>query len=105
MRFLHAERTHPEPVPGCFGCALGTIGFSSVPGGTRGAQVERYTYDQMKKSLPKYKEARKNGLRPEGTSWQKVEEAERKAESLDRGARKVGFKDTKQFQEAVKANG
>jgi len=104
MRFLHAERTHPEPVAGCFGCALGTIGFASVPGGTRGAQIERYTYDEMNKSLPKYKEARKNGLRPEGTNWRRVEKAEQMAESIDRGARKLGFDNENQFKEAVKAN-
>ena len=104
MRFLHAERTHKDPVPGCFGCALGTIGFASVPGGSRGAQLERYTYDEMNKSLPKYKAARQNGLSPEGTNWRKVEKAEQLAESLDRGARKAGFKDEKHFREAVTDN-
>lgn len=105
MRFLHAERTHPQPVPGCFACTLGTIGVGSVPGGTRGPQHERYVYDEMKKSLPKYKEARKNGLYPEGTNWRKVEKAERLAESYDRGAKKMGFKDEQDFSKAVKAHG
>lgn len=79
--------------------------MATVPGGTRGAQMERYTYDEMNKSLPKYKAARQNGLSPEGTNWRKVEKAERQAESLDRGARKVGFKDERQFREVLASNG
>lgn len=27
MTSLHQRRTHPTPVPGCFGCKAGTVGY------------------------------------------------------------------------------
>lgn len=105
MRFLHAERTHPVYVEGCFACSLGTIGVGSVPGGTRPGSMEKWTLSQMKKNLRAYEGARKNGLRPSGTTVAAVEQAERDAESFQRGAEKLGFRDYDAFDREVKANG
>ena len=94
-------KTHPIYVEGCFACRIGTVGFASVPGGTRAGSVRLWHERQIKKNLEKYKGARDNGLRPEGTTVAAVEKAERLAESYDRGARKLGFKDDPALREAI----
>jgi len=85
------RRTHPDlDVEGCFGCKIAGVSFSSIPGGTRRGGAFALSERKIKKDLEVYDRARKSGLRPESSTVEGVERAERMAESRDRAMRKLG---------------
>lgn len=59
-------RTHPEPVEGCFGCKVMNIRIGQVD-----ATVQR----QWDNDLAHYKDARRQGVQPMGTSRKQVDQA------------------------------
>ncbi len=61
MTTLHQRRTHPAPVPTCFGCKVGTLTFGAVSGEVRElADREKV----LAKDLDAYKRMRRNGYQP-----------------------------------------
>lgn len=92
----HQQDVHPEFVEGCFGCKVSTVGVATVPGGSRGPQLEKKREKQWKRDLESYAGARKAGLRPEASTRKAVERAEQRAESEDRAKRKLGVNDIKE---------
>ena len=58
---LHRRRTHPEFVPGCFGCKATTLSFGAVEGPTSElAKREKTLADDM----AAYRRMRRNGYQP-----------------------------------------
>lgn len=85
--YKHME-THPAPVDGCFGCKVIGVGFGSVPGGTRPGSKRLAKERHFNKSMHAYREARRAGEKPEGTSLEAIERTRRKRESQER-AKKI----------------
>lgn len=85
--------THPEYVEGCFGCKLTTIALFDVETGDfRGTTRHRHSARKIKRDVEAYEKARKAGLRPESSTVEGVEKAEKRAESEERALKKLGFK-------------
>jgi len=68
---LHRERTHPEYVEGCFGCKISTQQLSAGAASSK-QPVSAKKWDSR---LQAYRDARKEGIEPRGTSWQAINEA------------------------------
>ena len=68
---LHQLQVHPEFVEGCFGCKVGTLKLS--PGETNSRlNISTRKWD---KELQAYRDARAQGIQPDGTSMKKIEQA------------------------------
>ncbi len=92
------RRKHPElNEPGCFGCKISSVGFSSIEGGTRGPWRQRLSAKKIERDQERYKAAVDAGLRPEASTEEGVRKAEQKEEIKERGARKLGYKDYESF--------
>jgi hypothetical protein len=75
---LHRQQTHPEFVEGCFGCKIGTLQLS--PGDASSGKL--MPNKKWNAELDAYKEARKQGIQPAGTSMAKIQEAHHASEVL-----------------------
>lgn len=70
---LHRRRTHPEPVPGCFGCKAVTLSFGAVAGPVSElAKREKVLADDM----AAYRRMRANGYQPAHLGGSSVVERE-----------------------------
>jgi len=68
---LHQLQVHPEFVEDCFGCKVGTLQLS--PGETNSRlNISTRKWD---KELQAYRDARAQGIQPDGTSMKKIEQA------------------------------
>jgi hypothetical protein len=86
------HETHPEYVEGCFGCKLTTIAMFDVETGDgRGTTPQRMSARKIARDVEAYAGARKSGLRPETSTREGVEKAEKRAEQEARVAKKLGF--------------
>lgn len=63
---LHQQRTHPEPVEGCFGCKAASIQWGSIDVAGERRHVRR---------LDLYKSARKQGIQPASTKLSDIRKA------------------------------
>jgi hypothetical protein len=71
---LHRERTHPEYVEGCFGCKAGSIQMAT--GDANGNMVASgWTAKKWDGELKAYRDARAQGIQPDGTSMAKIRKA------------------------------
>lgn len=71
---LHQRRTHPEPVPGCYACKIGTVStYGCYP--TRGMGVDASRQKAWDAECDSYRDAVKQGIEPDGTTKSKVEMA------------------------------
>jgi hypothetical protein len=77
---LHQIRIHPEFVEGCFGCKAGTLELNTGDANARAAMPKR----KWENELVRYKEARKQGIQPAGTTMEKIVAAEKASENLGR---------------------
>ena len=77
---LHQDRTHPEFVEGCFGCKISTLELSPGDAHSRAAMPKRKWEGELKR----YKEARRQGIQPAGTTMDKIIAAEKASENLGR---------------------
>ena len=75
---LHREREHPTYVDGCFGCKIGTLVVSSGDANTNKLMSSK----KWDRELSAYKEARKQGIQPAGTSMRAIEESLKASETL-----------------------
>lgn len=75
---LHQIQTHPEFVEGCFGCKIGTIQLS--PGDASSNKL--MSTKKHNAELEAYRQARKQGIQPAGTTMKKIQEAHRASEVL-----------------------
>lgn len=71
---LHQIQTHSEYVEGCFGCKVGTLELATGDASGR-IIASGTTQKKWDKELSFYKEARAQGVQPEGTSRQAVQKA------------------------------
>ena len=71
---------HPEPVDGCFGCKGLSIQMNAGDADSRRAMPTK----KFNKELDAYKEARAQGIQPNGTSMQKIQEAVKASEIMGR---------------------
>jgi hypothetical protein len=80
---LHKKQKHPEYVEGCFGCKIGTLELS--PGDASGRIIASGTTQKKWDSeLAFYKDARAQGVQPEGTSRAAVEKALEASEVINK---------------------
>ena len=77
---LHQVRTHPEFVEGCFGCKISTLELSTGDANGRAAMPLR----KWEGELEAYRNARKQGIQPAGTTMAKIVAAEKASENLGR---------------------
>lgn len=88
---LHRLREHPEYVEGCFGCKIGTLVVSSGDASSDKAMPSK----KWNKELDAYKQARKQGIQPAGTSMKAVEESIKASETLGRAYNAESMPNTK----------
>ena len=72
---------HPDYVDGCFGCKLTTINFGTVPGGAKDRRTHISELKQREDDLHRYREKRRAGEQPDGTTKAAMDRSERKQES------------------------
>lgn len=77
---LHQLRTHPEFVEDCFGCKVSTLELSTGDANSRAAMPLR----KWEGELQAYRNARKQGIQPAGTTMAKIIAAEKASENLGR---------------------
>lgn len=83
------RRTHPEFVEGCKPCTWATISFATVPGGAKDARTGISGVNQREKDLHRYREKRRNGEQPEGTTKAKMDAYDRRVDSWERAEAKL----------------
>jgi hypothetical protein len=71
---------HPEPVDGCFGCKGLSIQMNAGDADSRRSMPNK----AFNKELDAYKEARAQGIQPNGTSMTKIQEAVKASEIMGR---------------------
>jgi len=71
---------HPEPIEGCFGCKGLSIQMNSGDADSRRSIPNK----KFNAELDAYKEARAQGIQPNGTSMKKIQEAVKASEILGR---------------------
>ena len=71
---------HPEPVDGCFGCKGLSIQMNAGDADSRRSMPTK----KFNQELDAYKEARAQGIQPNGTSMQKIQEAVKASEVMGR---------------------
>ena len=77
---LHQIQSHPEFVEGCFGCKITTLELGTGDANSRAAMPKR----KWESELVRYKEARRQGIQPAGTTMDKIIAAEKASENLGR---------------------
>jgi len=77
---LHQEQTHPQFVEGCFGCKVMTLELGTGDANSRAVMPKRKWEGELKR----YKEARRQGIQPAGTTMDKIIAAEKASENLGR---------------------
>ena len=80
---------HPQPQAKCAGCKALSVGFQSVPGGTRPGSVKLQHQRKFEAGLHAYREAKRNGEQPETTTVEGVRKARQKQEFLAKMADRV----------------
>ena len=68
---LHRRTAHPEYVEGCFGCKVSTLEMGV---GDANSKVSMST-TKWDAELKAYKDARAQGIQPDGTSMKQVQKA------------------------------
>ena len=74
---IHRER-HPVFVPDCGPCKWSTISFGTVPGGNKDSRNGISNAHQREKDLHRYREKRRAGERPDGTTKAAMDRYERR---------------------------
>ena len=77
---LHQIQSHPEFVEGCFGCKITTLELGTGDANSRAAMPKR----KWESELVRYKEARRQGIQPAGTTMDIIIAAEKASENLGR---------------------
>jgi hypothetical protein len=71
---LHRDQVHPEYIEGCFGCKISTLQLN--PGDAAGSMVASgWTNKKWNNELKAYRDARAQGIQPDGTSMSKIRKA------------------------------
>lgn len=80
---------HPYPQQECAGCKALTVGFQSVPGGTRPGAAKLKHQQDFDNGMHAYREAKRAGEQPEGTSVEAVRKTRQKQEFLAKMADRI----------------
>lgn len=79
------RRTHPNlDQPDCFGCKASTISFGTVPGGAKDQRTGSSALRQKERDLHRYREKRRIGERPDGTTKAAMDKFDRRMHSLEK---------------------
>lgn len=89
---IHRQK-HPDFVEGCFGCKISTVSLQGPDVSGRKRVSKKFSRD-----LDAYKAAKNAGLRPETSTVEGVEKAERQAEVEDRVKTVFGVNDLREIQ-------
>ena len=88
---MRHRQTHPEYVEGCKPCRWATISFGTVPGGARDARNGVSNAKQRERDLHRYREKRRAGEQPDGTTKQAMDKYDRRVGSWEKT--EAGFRD------------
>lgn len=84
------QRTHPAlDNAGCFGCKIASISFGTVPGGAKDAMNGTSSLRQQEKDLNRYREKRRAGEQPEGTTRKAMARSEHKMALWERHEKSI----------------
>lgn len=75
---LHRRKEHPDYIEGCFGCKISTLSVASGDANSKMLMSNK----KWDNELSAYKEARKEGIQPAGTSMKAIEESYRASDVL-----------------------
>jgi hypothetical protein len=96
---LHRIQSHPEFVEGCFGCKVGTLEMNTGDANSqRNAPRKRFENE-----LSAYANAKAQGIQPGGTSMEKIREAERASEVLNKPYNANSMPDAKHVNQSTAA--
>ena len=71
---LHQIQKHPEFVEGCFGCKVGTLQLATGDAASN-IIASGTTQKKWDKELGLYKQARAQGIQPDGTGTKQIQKA------------------------------
>lgn len=80
MTTLHQLQKHPEYVEGCFGCKVSTLELSTGDANAKKSMPEK----KWNAELDAYKQARAQGIQPNGTTMKDIDAAKKASENLGR---------------------
>ena len=80
MTTLHQMQKHPEYVEGCFGCKVSTLELSTGDANAKKSMSDK----KWNAELDAYKQARSEGIQPNGTSMKEIVAAKKASENLGR---------------------
>lgn len=96
---LHSIQSHPEFVEGCFGCKVGTLEMNTGDANSqRNAPRKRFESE-----LSAYANAKAQGIQPGGTTMEKIREAERASEVLNKPYNAESMPDAKHVNKSTAA--
>jgi hypothetical protein len=75
---LHQLRDHPEYIEGCFGCKIGTLQTSTGDANS----IKTMANKKWDGELQAYRDARAQGIQPNGTSKKVIEASLKASETL-----------------------
>jgi hypothetical protein len=75
---IHREKHSELDVANCWACKAASISFGTVPGGTRDERTGISRLRQQEKDLHRYREKRRAGEQPDGTTKKAMDRSERK---------------------------
>jgi len=82
------------------GCKLSTVRFGTVPGGSKDAKNSVSAIDQRHKDLHRYREKRRAGEQPTGTTKRAMDTSEKRDDLWDR--REKDIRDHNSPEQAAK---
>ena len=94
------QRTHSEYVEGCFSCKISTVSFGTVPGAHKDQRNQVSRLNRRERELNRYREKRRAGEQPDGTTFEAMEETEKRAATYEKHEQRI--KDTHPPAEAKK---
>lgn len=86
---LHQRVTHPSYVEGCFTCKVSTVSMATVPGGARDQRTGISRVNQREKDLHRYREKRRAGEQPEGTTKKAMDAYDRRVGAWEKAEAKL----------------
>lgn len=83
------RRTHPTYVEGCDPCRWATVSVGTVPGGARDERIGASFNRQREKDLNRYRDKRRAGEQPDGTTREAMDRYDRRIGSWEKAESKL----------------
>jgi hypothetical protein len=78
------QRKHPTFVEDCFGCKAATVSFATVPGARKDSRNGISQIKRRGKGLDAYRERRRAGEQPDGTTLEQIEATDRRVDTFQK---------------------